>query len=174
MTDPGRIWHEIGTRSDEPAVAGERLAVVAVVLGDHVAEADVDLRSAQDASPATDDVRAALDALRGRRRNRWSHHVRVRVAELGRSVDDPTSAPDVRAAWHDVRNAAGYVDLTLVGGDGSLLGAVHDGLVTAALTSREVGAVGARLGLEPVEIVSQPTGLGALLQTRPRGSEPRR
>ncbi|MGC5165324.1 hypothetical protein [Luteimicrobium sp. DT211] len=167
MTDDARTWFEVGTRSPDAAAA--RFAVVASVLGARLSDADVDLRPSRDDVPPV--VAAAFESLRRRRRARWARRVRVQVAEDGRGVDAQSSDPQVRRARADVQRVAGYTHVTLVGADGALVAAVHDGLVTAALTPGEVRAVAFRLGEEPSEIVSPPTGLAALLSMRPRGSE---
>jgi hypothetical protein len=166
-----RTWYEVGGRSDDVALVTERFATVASVLGSHLDEADVDLKVERDDVPAV--VRAALESLRGRRRGRWARHARVQVAEQGRGVDDPSDDPQVRRARADVRRVAAYTHVTLVAVDGALVAAVHDGLVTAALTPQEVALVTSRLVEQPTEIVSAPTGLAALLSMRPRGPERR-
>ncbi|MFC8731000.1 hypothetical protein ACFT5B_00895 [Luteimicrobium sp. NPDC057192] len=164
-----RTWYEVGGRTDDVALVTERFATVASALGRYVDEADVDLRVERTDLPAV--VGTAIASLRARRRGRWARHVHVRVAERGRGVDDPSDDPQVRRARADVRRVAAYTHVTLVGADGALVAAVHDGLVTAALTPVEVALVTSRLVEQPKEIVSPPTGLAALLSLRPRGPE---
>jgi len=171
VTDEARTWFEVGRRTDDTAVAAARFAMVASVLGPQLAEADVDLRVDHAGLPAV--VGSALQSLRGRRRARWARRVRVQVAEPGRGVDSPSSDAEMRRARADVQRVAGYTHVTLVGADGALVAAVHEGLVTAALTAREVALVTSRLGEQPTEIVSPPSGLAALLTLRPRGGERR-
>lgn len=170
MTDERRTWFEVGERTTDPAVAAARFATVASALGPYLADAEVEVRLDDADVPTV--VANALESLRGRRR-RWSRRVRVRVAEPGRGVDAPSSDARVRRARADVRHVAGYAHVTLVGADGALVGSVHEGLVTAALTAPEAALVTARLGERPTEIVSPPSMLGALLSMRPRGPERR-
>ncbi|GAA4845040.1 hypothetical protein GCM10023221_24190 [Luteimicrobium xylanilyticum] len=171
MSEEPRTWFEVGGRTTDPAVAAARFAVVASALGAHVADADVEVRVDGASVPAV--VVNALESLRARRRRRWARRVRVQVAEPGRGVDAPSSDAQVRRARADVQRVAGYTHVMLVGADGALVGGVHEGLVTAALTAREVALVTSRLGEQPVEIVSPPTGLAALLSMKPRGGQQR-
>ncbi|PJI91031.1 hypothetical protein [Luteimicrobium subarcticum] len=149
-----RFFYALGEPAPDAATANARFGALLTLLGSQVADAEVDL--APDAG-APDGVRTALATVRATRRLPWGRQVRVR--------------PPSGGAWDAMAAVAGWTGVVLYDAERVMIGAVHDREVSGRLTSAEAEVLGARLGVEPAQITSPPTGMAALLTMRPRGAQ---